>query len=374
MSLMPYSRYEKGYKNLLKVYDSMTLDEKNYKQTFRIVYNRADDITSIEKICAFDVAPSYKFVFKATFKCTDCKDYAKHEIYFDQCKCGNDATISFSVLNSGRGVQAEFHLAVEKPDRSITTVSKETKKSLSNKKHRASFKLIWTSQTNAITGDFFSVDGKITFVLEIAINGIKPDSEIALPEQPKFPGALEKLAGLFSEKYIDVDSPPDGKVDFTLHVGKHKIYCHKLVLSLSSGYFDRMFESNMQEAVNNEVHLPDMDLITMKSLLRFMYDGAVEESKITVELLKASDRFEVMSLRQICLEKFKKSVSLENVVALWKAAYACNVEDLTHYTVAFMARHWYTLVEDENVLRLAEEHNGLMITISLLLSESSNGI
>jgi hypothetical protein len=37
-----------------------------------------------------------------------------------------------------------------------------------------------------------------------------------------------------------------------------------------------------------------------------VFDGAIDESKITgVELLIAADRFEVMRLRQICIEKLK---------------------------------------------------------------------
>jgi hypothetical protein len=184
----------------------------------------------------------------------------------------------------------------------------------------------------------------------------------------------EKMSELFSEKYINADSPPEGLVDYTLYAGENKIYCHKLVLSISSGYFKQMFGSNMKEAKENEVRLENIDLITLKSLLDYMYSGAVDESKITLELLEATDRFEVMHLRQICIEKLKKTVTLENVGERWKRAHTHNIEDLTHCCVAFMAKHWNTLVNDENILRLAKEHNELFITISLLLSRNCNCI
>jgi hypothetical protein len=182
-----------------------------------------------------------------------------------------------------------------------------------------------------------------------------------------------KLAQKFSEDYINVDSPPDGLADFAIHVGANKVYCHKLILSLTSTYFRRMFESNMKEARNNYVHLKDIDFATLKDLLKFMYSDEVDVSEITVELMEAADRFEVMRLKEICCNQAKKGMDLKNVGVLWETAYILNMEELIHDCVAFMTIHWKTLIKDEEIIQLSEKYSELPITISLCLSEMNTG-
>jgi hypothetical protein len=291
------------------------------------------------------------------------------------CKCGEYATISFSVSNSGVAVRAQFDIGIEKSvsGTSIKRVSKETKRLSNNNKFVASLKLSARCAGKSIgrQSDFFSTDGSIVFVLSIATDDVKPATNPTTTEPLQHPGVHAKLAEQFSESYINVESPPDSLVDFTIYVGSDKIHCHKLILSLTSRYFSRMFESNMKEANTNQVQLEDVDLITLKSVIEFMYTNSIDDKKITVELLNAADRFEVMRLREICSRKLRKDINALNVATLWEAAYIHNIEDLTQDCVVFMAIRWKTLVKDEKILQLTEKYAELLVTISLLLSESN---
>merc|ERR1719510_1103145 len=318
--------------------------------------------------------PGCKFLFSATFGCRnkECNAYAAHGNAYYGCICNHCASISFSVLNLGPNVQAGFDIGIENPYKSITSVSKVTKKLLNNEKICASFQFKQVPEgTNNKRGDYFSTQGNITFIFTVTTDDA---AEVTVPAPPQYPGVHAKLAEQFSEEYINVDSPPDSLVDFVLHVGANKIHCHKLILSMTSTYFRRMFESNMKEARNNYVHLKDIDFTTLKSLVKFMYCDEIDDSKITLNLIKAADRFEVMRLREICCKKLReKDINLKNVAMLWETAYVHSIGELIHDCVAFMTINWKSLVKDEKIIQLADTYRELPITISLCLSEMNTG-
>merc|ERR1719273_2666362 len=191
--------------------------------------------------------------------------------------------VSISVLNSGVKVAAEFDIGIEKYG-TITCLSKETKELLTNEKFDC------TSDGSDKNRGFISDDGIITFVLKIKMTENAGNN--ALNMQPKEPGVHVKLAEKFSETCINTDAPPDPLVDVTLHVEGKKIYGHKIILSLASKYFDRMFASNMKESNTKDVYLENIGFATLKLLVEFLYSDSINEDEITLELMEAADRFE----------------------------------------------------------------------------------
>merc|ERR1719384_1223082 len=132
-----------------------------------------------------------------------------------------------------------------------------------------------------------------------------------------------------------------------------------------------MFSTNMEEANNNEVHFEDIDFNTMQSLLEFIYCDSIDEEKITLKLLEAADRFEVMRLMEVCCEKLSKSINSENVAEIYEASYKHSIENLTHDCVIFMSQRWHHLSNDETIHQLAKKYGDLPITVAALLSQSS---
>merc|ERR1719242_1315493 len=311
-------------------------------------------------------SPMLKYQFGVKFGCIfGCFNYASpHDNNSLWCNnCGTFAKASISLVNLADEVEAEFEIGIEKLNKSITSISKEAKKMPINDSFNCSY--VFTGKDRGC----ISADGIITFV--ISIKNTKSAENINLPKEPKQPGVLVKLAEKISEMCENTDAPPDAFVDVTLHVEGKKIYGYKAILCLTSKYFDRMFASNMKEANTNDVYLENIEFTTMKALVQFMYTDSIDEDKITLELLAAADRFEVMRLMEICCQELSKTITLENVGQIWETCYVRNIEELTQDCTIYIAKNWKSLSKDEKFLELAEKNCDLPITIASLLSEKN---
>ena len=80
--------------------------------------------------------------------------------------------------------------------------------------------------------------------------------------------------------------------DVHLLVGDHhRLACHKNILAAQSPVFAAMFQSDMREARDGEVRIPDLSAETCQSMLRFIYTGEVRSNECyTLELLEAADK------------------------------------------------------------------------------------
>jgi hypothetical protein len=370
MSLMPHPFDEKNYKVLREKFNGSTICGK-VQQTFRSAYNLSNGqaADSIEKMCNIDAIPTCKFLFDVKFDCTDCGNY-QHDIESDEfliCyNCGLGPKFSFSIKNLGVKVQADFELGLEKPYQPIISISKENKKLGNSDIILRSFDLTDPMPTGCAYW-FYGIVEPITFVLKI--NNIELD-DVVLPKQPKCPSLNARLAEKFSETCMSTTAPPGPLVDVTLHVEGKKIYGHKVILSLGSKYFERMFESTMKEAKKNEVYLEEIDFNTLKCLLEFLYSDTIDETNITLELLEAADRFEVMRLMEICCENLYKTINSENVAQIFEVSYRHSIVELTHDCIIYMAKRWKSLLKDEKVFQLTKKYGDLGTTVSALLAEN----
>merc|ERR1719412_14522 len=123
------------------------------------------------------------------------------------------------------------------------------------------------------------------------------------------------------------------------------------------------------EKKTNEVVIEDVDIETLKSMLRFMYSNKIQDDQITTDLLAASDKYEVMRLRSICEEKLSESLCMENVAEVWQTAYMHNAKELQQDSVVFMAANWRKLRRSEKIKELIEIYPHLTIPISALLAD-----
>ena len=176
------------------------------------------------------------------------------------------------------------------------------------------------------------------------------------------------MAEHFSDKNINPTTTEDKLIDVILCVGNDKVHCHKLVLSLTSKFFERMFATDMKESRSKEIILEGIDIETLKSLLTFMYNDTISSDKIDTKLLIAADMYEVMRLRAICIDRLSRFICLKNVLEVFSVAYDHCIEELCHDAVAFMTQNWKELSKDYEVWKFAEKYPKLIFTISALLS------
>ena len=106
--------------------------------------------------------------------------------------------------------------------------------------------------------------------------------------------------------------------------------CHKAVLCCVSNVFEAMFSHlKTTEAQSGEVKIDDIQANTMKTLLDFLYNGEVQESKmINTALLRAAHKYNIHELLEYCTEYLKQNVSVENATDVLVSAHLADQKDL----------------------------------------------
>jgi len=104
--------------------------------------------------------------------------------------------------------------------------------------------------------------------------------------------------------------------DVTFLVQEKKLAAHKSVLASRSDYFKKMFDAGMQESASNQVKVSDVEPSTFKTLLRFLYSGAVEEEQFDdlAKLVAAAEKYGMDELKKICESTMRANLQLENVI------------------------------------------------------------
>jgi len=135
-----------------------------------------------------------------------------------------------------------------------------------------------------------------------------------------------------------LESPSNA--DLTFVVQGESIKAHKDILSVRSQYFERMFATDVEENVNDEVKVPDVEPEVFRGLMHFLYSGLAPEiaADKALDLLLVADKYGEDNLVTICEEKASASINVDNVVDTLLVAESVNSEKLmTRAKVELMA-------------------------------------
>ena len=116
-------------------------------------------------------------------------------------------------------------------------------------------------------------------------------------------------------------------------------YCHKLLLSLKSDYFKRVFSSDSSES-EDKIHVPDMSSDTMAKLIQFLYTGELDDTKIDIDLLSAANKFQSKDLQSVCELELSKTITMDNASKIAVAADIYGTIDFRKCVFRFVAKHW----------------------------------
>ncbi|KAK2660876.1 hypothetical protein Ddye_007409 [Dipteronia dyeriana] len=132
------------------------------------------------------------------------------------------------------------------------------------------------------------------------------------------PTNVQKLKQLHSaSEYSDINIYIDGH-DLV-------VQSHKIILSLWSVPFAKMFTNGMIESTSSDIHLRDVSLEAFNIMLEFMYSGelSMEDSldfgSLLLQLLLLADQFGVTPLHQECCKLFLECLSEDSVCPILQA-------------------------------------------------------
>ncbi|WOG97717.1 hypothetical protein DCAR_0417058 [Daucus carota subsp. sativus] len=142
--------------------------------------------------------------------------------------------------------------------------------------------------------------------VEILYPSSRPHCGVSFPSG--VPLDLNKLKSYYiSGEYSDVE----------IHIEGHDLFfrSHKVLLSLWSVPFTKMFTNGMSESMSTEVCLKDVSLEAFKIMLEYMYSGEFNKENIMdigillLQLLLLADQFGVSALHQECCKTLLECLS-----------------------------------------------------------------
>ena len=99
-----------------------------------------------------------------------------------------------------------------------------------------------------------------------------------------------------------------------------QFHCHKNILASRSPVFKAMFGTNMKEKISGVVEIQDMSLDVFESLLKYIYKSEAPSfdayDTLALGLFVASDKYELVKLKEFCETKLSSNVDFENCIDL----------------------------------------------------------
>jgi hypothetical protein len=108
------------------------------------------------------------------------------------------------------------------------------------------------------------------------------------------------------------------KSDVVLIIGKVKFYCHRLLLSLVSPVFTRMFDGEFKEHNEREIILQGKTSESILELLKYIYpqfNGQITNDNIE-DFLQLADEYMIDHLKQPCKDVLLQQLELFKFVSL----------------------------------------------------------
>ncbi|OAP59879.1 hypothetical protein AYL99_04881 [Fonsecaea erecta] len=108
--------------------------------------------------------------------------------------------------------------------------------------------------------------------------------------------------------------------DFTIKVDEREFKVHKIVIYGQSEYFNRLFNSDWKEALDNKIELKEDDPGAVEAMLRFMYEneydsgehswGRISPMLFHVRVHAVADKYGVAALKKLSKQKFDHATSV----------------------------------------------------------------
>jgi speckle-type POZ protein len=112
---------------------------------------------------------------------------------------------------------------------------------------------------------------------------------------------------------------------------------NRIVLAKYSPVFKMMLQTDMIEAKTKELHLSDIDSLTMREFINFLYSGKVNSlDEVAYSLLNAAEKYQVIGLKYVCITHLRKILSAESVFETLQIAYLLGITLLYEECIGFI--------------------------------------
>ncbi|GBM17859.1 TD and POZ domain-containing protein 3 [Araneus ventricosus] len=137
--------------------------------------------------------------------------------------------------------------------------------------------------------------------------------------------------------------------DIKLRARSKSYPAHKCILSARSPVFKAMFSNEMIENIKDCVDIEDLNDDTVFRLLQYIYSAEVEELEWddATDLYEAADKYQILTLKDICSSYFKIHLCRNNACAALLLADLHHDEHLKSFVQDFILRHAKDIMNSE---------------------------
>lgn len=188
--------------------------------------------------------------------------------------------------------------------------------------------------------------------------------------------ANSKLIITFDIHYEDERVPPllndydklyksKNHSDITFVIGEEVIPAHKLIVTTHSDVFAAMFDSDMIENRTGRVEINDIESITFKQLLRFMYCGHVEPNDLDdlIKLIQAADKYSLKNLVEICADRLSCGLTVGNAINILIIADSVNSDSLKKNCIKLIIKYKQKIVSTDSYEKFRQCYPELALEI-----------
>ncbi|XP_061387651.1 actin-binding protein IPP [Musca vetustissima] len=179
---------------------------------------------------------------------------------------------------------------------------------------------------------------------------------------------LSNLQQLRSQKrFCDVD----------IVAGGATYYCHRVILSAASCYFEAMFrpELGLNEVNQKTVVLHTIDGDILSILLDFIYTGRCEITQSNVqELLAAADMLQLHEIVDGCCEYLCRELHPTNALGILRFAEAHNCEALAKSALNYVHGNFPAIAQEDEFLETPQALLSQLLSSELLRVDSESQV
>ncbi|CAG7832974.1 unnamed protein product [Allacma fusca] len=165
----------------------------------------------------------------------------------------------------------------------------------------------------------------------------------------------DQLASRYSNYYMKKEMS-----DVTIYCGKTAIPAHKIVLAGASSVFAKMLQTQMKEAILNQIHIKEIKLQTLQQMLKYFYTGRLDIPKgknDLLQLLDCAERYDLQKIKAGCFKTMVHLLSDENAGEFTLAAATYNSEkDARKVFTEYCKKRHSVLIENYKYKQLFKDN------------------
>ncbi|KAF6153866.1 hypothetical protein GIB67_001099 [Kingdonia uniflora] len=178
---------------------------------------------------------------------------------------------------------------------------------ITDKTFKSNDDFIWAIET-PLTGKFI-IDVEFLDLKTVSPNASEPSSiwSDGCAQRQSHATAITSLGRMLSEGI---------HTDITINASDGSIGAHRAILATRSPVFMSMFSHNLKEKELSTIDISDMSIAACQAFLNYIYGNIQHEEFLThrLALLRASDKYDIIDLKEACHESLLEDIDTTNVL------------------------------------------------------------